>query len=370
MKRVLLVVTILAAACALASAASTSPKASKSTRLHEPETIRSIALDAVTRGMRVRLQLTYGRPIVGTVSLVTETMLGIDLTAEDGGLPGKLRFHKTDIMVVWELKPQTEEEKEIVLNRRREKVARIKAEVTERVEKEKTAEAAEEARETSEKESLVKALDVVVQKEDEDKMRALLAEYPPDQWGEETFREVRENWILRDLQPTPKQSRFLEIFDEWKAARDTIAVLDARLKEKAGEQLLLKFPPSEGWGKTRLDAINAKEAAGTPLTDEETEFKKSFADWGAAVARRAAEVTAPPAETPEEKPAEPAPAETPAEPAPAPEVKPAPAPTETPAPPIPEDVKPETPAPPATPPAEKPAEPAPEVKPEPAPPAP
>ncbi len=283
MNRLLAVVTVVLMCASSAVSAPAAPaRTGKSGKIPAPEALRTVAIDKVERGMRVKLELTYARPMIGTVNLVTPSHIGIDLTTEPDGLPGKMRFLKNDIMLVWELTPQTDDEKRLVLERRNEAVAKMKIEMNERAEKTKSEEATEEDRAKTEAEGIRKAMDVVVAKEDEDKMRALLEEYPPEEWGEATFREVRENWILRDLQPTPKQSRFLIIFDEWKTARDTIAALDAKEKQKAGEQMLIKFPPSEGWGKGRLDAIEAKELGGEPLTEDETEFKKSWKDWSAA----------------------------------------------------------------------------------------
>ena len=83
-----------------------------------------------------------------------------------------------------------------------------------------------------------------------------------------------------------------------------MAILDEREQEKSGDKLLLKFPPSEGWGQAKLSAIAEKEAKGETVTEKETEFKKVYEAWSKAVVRRAAEMPA--GETPgkgeEEKP--------------------------------------------------------------------
>jgi len=313
-------------------------KSSTAAKVSEPETVGKIKLENVTPGMRVRLQLSYGRPFVGTVLRVTETMVDLDLSAEASGLPGKVRFRKSDITEVTELKKQTDEEKREVLDQRQKSISRIKIEEQARFEERQAEEKKGEETEETAQEDLRKALDVTVSAQQEEQMRALLTEFPPTEWGEEKFREIRENWILRDLRPTDKEARFLTVFKDWKEARDTVAILDARNEEKEGEKLLLKFPPSEGWGQARLSAILEKEAKGEPVTENETEFKKSYEAWSQAVVRRAAR-QAPPETTPEgeeekpveenppveqEKPAEKPPAETaPVEGKPAPPEKPA-----------------------------------------------
>jgi hypothetical protein len=288
MRKLLLVILAVGglAAGSLCSAADKG-KSPAPARLGEPEVVGKIPLADVAPGMRVRLQLAAGRPFVGTVLKVSDTMLELGLSTEASGLPGKVRFRKSDITAVTELKKQSDEEKRLVIEQRQKSVAQIRIEAASRLEKRRAEETTEEAGEKTAQEEYRKALDVAVSKQKEDEMRALLAEFPPPDWGEGKFREIRENWILRDLRPTEKEVRFLSVFKDWKEARDTVAILDAKEQEKEGEKLLLKFPPSEGWGQATLAAIAQKEAAGEPVTEKETEFKKSYEAWSQAVLRRA-----------------------------------------------------------------------------------
>jgi hypothetical protein len=300
MKRLLLVMLMVAVPGLMAgSAFAQTPAPARSAKIAEPETLGSVKLEDVQPGMRVRLQLAYGKPIVGTVTQMTLTTLVLDLSTEASGLPGKFRFKRSDIVDVQSLKPQSAQEQAQVIEKQKDTVAKLKVEVTSRIEKSKTEDRKTEAKAKAEDQDFRKALDVVVAKEQEDKMRALLAKFPPgDKWNEETFRVVRERWVLYKLAPSPEESDFLKAFVDWKDARDTIAILDAHNQDKEGDKLLLKFPPSLGWGKDRLAAITAKEAAGTALKDEETEFRKSYDAWARAVARRAAQV---PLKTPTDK---------------------------------------------------------------------
>jgi len=307
MKRLLVVSLIVAGFAFPTSAASTgtgtsSRKSSSKSEIPAPEVLRQIKLDELKVGMRVRIQLRYSRPFVGTVSRITETMVHLDLSAEETGLPGKLRLRKSDVAAVWELKKQSDEEKKLVLETRREKILAIQTAVKERLEKRKESEEQEAQKEKVAEDTLRKALDVVVAKEEEEQMRALLAEFPPEQWDETRLRTIRENWILRDLAPNARESRFVSIFSEWKRARDVVAILDARQQEADAEQLLLKFPPSEDWSQERLARIIEKEGKGEPVTEREAEFRKSYEAWSNAVQRRAVEVQSP---SPAEK--EPAP---------------------------------------------------------------
>lgn len=257
--------------------------------LPEPEVVGLVQVADVKPGMRVRIRLTRGKPLTGTVTRVTDSVIQVDLSAEATGLPGKFRFRKSEVAEVLEVKPQTDEEKELIVEQRKQKISRIKVEVAERREKQKAAREKEGADEQTAREDLRKALDVVVAAEDEARMRALLEEFPPEEWGEDKFREIRETWILRDLAPNEKESRFVTLFREWQRARDTIAVLDARKQAEDGERLLLTFPPSEGWGLARLEKILQKEVNGETLSEEEVEFRNSWEAWSQALIRRAAE---------------------------------------------------------------------------------
>jgi len=303
-----------------------------------PEILGKVKLEDVRAGMRVRIQRSVGRPFVGTVSRVSDTMVELDLSTEGSGLPGKVRFRKGDIAQVTELKPQTDEERRQVVQEREKSVAQIRIEAAERLEKRRGEETKDEEAVKTAQEEYRKALDVAVSQQREEEMRKLLEEFPPGDWGEERFRRIRENWILRDLRPTDKEIRFLSVFQDWKDARDTVAILDERQQEKEGDKLLLKFPPSEGWGQAKLSAIAEREAKGEAVPEKETEFKKVYEAWSKAVTRRAAEKPA--GETPgkgevetpqkepvtpvnpaEEKPATTAPAEPKAAPAETPALK-------------------------------------------------
>lgn len=292
MKRVLLSVLVIACVASVASVIFAAPparrKSSRTAKIPEPEVLRDIRVDDIKPGMRVRLQLHYGKPLVGTVLRVTGTRLRLDLSGEATGLPGKFRFRKSDVALAYELKKQTDEEKQQVLERRKEKVSRIRIKMEERLEKRKAGEKQAEQEEAAE-ETTKKALDVIVKKEEEAEMRVLLKEFPADEWGEEKLREIRETWILRDLAPNAKESRFVTVFKEWENARDTVAVLDARKRREEGGKLLLRFPPSEGWGQERLAKIIRKETKGEAVAGEEAEFRKSYEAWSEALSRRAAE---------------------------------------------------------------------------------
>jgi hypothetical protein len=290
MKRLLIILACAALATVVLVAANAQAQTAGATKIPPPEITGEIKVADLKPGLRVKLQLAYGKPMFGTVTLATVDSITLDLSGEASGLPGKFRFKKTDITGAWSVQPMTKEERDRVAAAQQASVAKLKIEVSERVAGLKSGKRAEDEKAKTDEQDLRKALDVVVSKDQEAKMRALLAEYPPPEWGEEKFRSLRERWVLYKLPPTPKESRFANIYQDWKDARDTIAVLDARDESKKGNQLLLKFPPSAGWGATRLAQIAAKEAAGTPLADDEIEFRKSYDDWAKAVARRAEEL--------------------------------------------------------------------------------
>ena len=306
MKRLVLVGFVVAGLAAGAWSAPPRRGAGK-VKIPPPEVLREIKPAEVTVGMRVRVQRHRGRALVGTVLRITDEMVQLDLSAEETGLPGKLKLRTTGISRFYELKKQTAEERQLVLEARRQKILAIKATVQERLEKRKAEETqAVEAAQAAE-EDLREALDVVVARDEEEQMRALVAEFPPDKWDEAKLREIRENWILQDLPPNAKESRFVSVFEDWKQARDTVAVLDARKEEAQGRTVLLRFPPSEGWGEARLAKIIEKQAKGEAVSEEETEFKTSYEVWSKALKKRAAEVAVkPPAtETPPVEAAEP-----------------------------------------------------------------
>ncbi|HUW57392.1 MAG TPA: hypothetical protein VMZ92_12215 [Planctomycetota bacterium] len=315
MKRLLLVVMVVLGLSLSASGAPLGRRPAGPVKVSPPEVLREIKPAELTVGMRVRVQCHRGRALVGTVSRITDEMVQLDLSAEETGLPGRLKLRTADLSQLYELKKQTDEEKEAVLEAHRQRILAIKASVQERLEKRQAEET--EAAESAEaaEEDLRKALDVVVAGDEEERMRALVDEFPPDKWGEAKLREIRENWILQDLPPNAKESRFVSVFEEWKEARDVVAALDARKEEARGRTLLVRFPPSEGWGEDRLAGIIEKQAKGEAVSEEEAEFKTSYEVWSKALRGRAAEIEAqPPAEeTPPVETAEPVETGKPAE---------------------------------------------------------
>jgi hypothetical protein len=296
MKRLLFIACIasaFAAAILASPAANAQAQPVHATKLPPPEILGTLKVDDIKPGLRVKLQLAGGGPLMGTVTQVTDTMITLDLSTEQSGLPGKFHFRKSEIASAWNVKPLTREEKDQVVAQREAVVSKLKVEVSDKVAKEKSQKKVAEEKAKAYENEYRKALDIVVSQEEEDRMRALLAEFPPGEWGEDRFRKVRETWVLYKLPPTPQESRFVNIYSDWKEAKDTIAILDARNEEQQGSLLLLKFPPSQGWGKDRLAQIAKREAANARLTDDEKEFRDSYDDWAKAVARRAEELQKP-----------------------------------------------------------------------------
>jgi hypothetical protein len=271
------------------------PRVGKSTRLAEaaePKVLREVDLSEVEPPVRVKLQLRHGRPMIGRLIRVDAAHVTLDTQAEPDEMPGKFRFRRADVVTVWELSPLTEAERQAAREARQQRIKVIRAERAE----ERSKRAAEaEARETAERsrqEDYKQALDQVVSEEQEARMRALLEEFPPPAWNEARYNEIRDNWRLRDLPPNKDEARFVSIYAEWRRARDTIRILDAKKNAERGDQLLLRFPTAEGWGADRLERIKAKQAAGEALTVDEADFLENYRLWLAAVLRRSQQVKA------------------------------------------------------------------------------
>ena len=281
-------------------------KGAAAVKIAEPTVVREIAPEKVTAGMRVKLHFKRGRPFVGFVLRVSDTHVDLDLSTESTGLPATFKFRRKDVVKAYELTKQSQAEREAVRAQQSQQIRGIVMETREEYARRKAGVQAD-ARKRAE---LRKALDVVVAEDKEKKMRALLEEFPPEQWGEARFNEIRDNWWLRDLRPSDKERRFTTVFKEWKTARETIRALDAQQDVEKGTQLLLRFPPSV-WDHKRLEAIVAKETKGGALTADESDFRKNYETWARAVRRRGLETAG---ETPadrstEERPADAEPVE-------------------------------------------------------------
>ena len=294
MKRLLLTMLVSAGLVVSSSAAPrptkrpSSGRSSGKLRVPEPTVLRQLKVADIKTRMRVKLQLKHGRPMIGVISRATETDVYLDMSYEADGLPAKFRFKRKDIVSACELAKQTDEERDAIRSQRQQVLKRIKIETREEYAKRKADKKAEKVK----KEEEEKAFKEIISSKQEEQMRKLLEEFPPEAWNEAKYNEIRDNWWLRDLMPTDKERRFASVIKAWRLARDTIPLIDAKKNSEKGTQLLLKFPPSEGWGTARLEAIAAKETKGEKLSDAETEFRKSYEAWSAAVGRREAEVKA------------------------------------------------------------------------------
>jgi hypothetical protein len=312
MKRTVLAAVVLLAMAAVAWAPPASAKSSSVAAAPEPAVIKQVGVAQIEVGMRVKIELTAGRPIVGTVAVVRPTEVSIDMSAEEGGFSGQFTFKKKDIAAVYEVQKQTPDEVRAIQDSQKRKTARIRIEQTTRVEKtraeKRTGEKTEKTVQTAEQK--------LAQTEEVEKMRRLVAEFPPGEgWGEEKLRQVRENWILRGLMPSEREARFANVYEDWRRARDAVAAIDEQRRAEEGKTLLLRFPPDKGWGRDRLADILKKEAAGQPVTEEEQRFKEGYETWAAALAGSQPPAPAPPetpkvlefekSKPPEEKPAAP-----------------------------------------------------------------
>jgi len=175
MKRFVLAGWLIAGLALSAFAAPQGGRSARGTKTPEPEILREIGPEEIQPGMRVKIRLRYGRPLIGSILRVTDKMVQLDLSTEPGGLPGKLKFRRTDIAQVHEVKPQTDQEKQRVRDQHRQKLLAIKSEVKARLEKRKAAEREEEESDESAQQAYREALDVVVAKEEEERMRALVS---------------------------------------------------------------------------------------------------------------------------------------------------------------------------------------------------
>jgi hypothetical protein len=266
----------------------------------EATVLREVALSDLELPARVKLQFKRGRPIVGRLTWMDDTYLKLDTSGEPEGLPGKFRFRRADVVKAWEVSALTEDERKAAREAQHRRIEVVRSQHAELVAKRRAEEQAREDAEKAKQEELKKALDNVVSAEDEQAMRALLDEFPPPAWSEARANEIRDNWRLRDLTPSKQEARFLNVYDQWKRARDLIRIVDAKKTAQTGDALLLKYPTSAGWGVDRLDQINAKAANGEELTPEEADFRANYALWQQAVLRQAQKVAAEQAEKTEE----------------------------------------------------------------------
>lgn len=281
MKRICVIIVLTALVAAAASAAppprtSTLRRKSRAGSLPEPKVIGKVLFADVRGGMRIRVHLGRGKPILGTVSKRTDLALTLDLSAEESGLSGKFTFYRPDVVRIEHVKPMTAEERRDTFSRRRQKNVELRQAARIRIERIKSGKKEKEAAARARRE----AGQTIIRKEKEEEYRKLLKEFPPDEgWGEDKLRSIREEWILKDLPPNAKEGRFVTIYDEWKKAKETVGVIDARRAQEEGELLLMRFPPGEQWNRARLKQVLEKEAKGEKTTDDETEFKDNFEAW-------------------------------------------------------------------------------------------
>ena len=109
----------------------------------------------------------------------------------------------------------------------------------------------------------------------------LLNNFPPDEGWGE-----RKYQAIRQKQPwqiSTRESEFLKSYEQWKTAKS--------LKEKEARQKLLeKFPPSNGWGEEKYKEITTRFIrVGVNPHGPDKEFAGNFEDWKKALQEHEAE---------------------------------------------------------------------------------
>ncbi|HUV38933.1 MAG TPA: hypothetical protein VMY39_04935 [Planctomycetota bacterium] len=160
-----------------------SKKSSRKVVLQEPETLRELKADEVAAGMRVKLVLKYGRPMIGTVTRANDREITLDMSFEAEGLSADFRFKRADVVKASELARQTDDERQTVQSHRSQVIRRIKVETSEEYAKRRAESRTEEEKQAE----AAKALETVIASKQEERMRALLEEFPPTEWSEAKF---------------------------------------------------------------------------------------------------------------------------------------------------------------------------------------
>jgi len=300
----------------------------------KPETSEPVALDDLLKGDRVSLAMKTGQQFEGHVVEVTPTTIKLDFTFSRQKMTGVVTFPREDAAGARRLPALTKEEKEAILDRRREGLLEAEEQWTAAVGTAPGAAAKPGAPAAGEKSAEERATE---EKQMAD-YRALLAEFPPDQgWGPELLANIRYRNFIVGLGVSYQERRFWQLFDQWSEAKTKVELYDQRQKQEQ-EALLTLFPPEEGWDAAKKQQLEEKQKSGEQLTKLEARFLKDYDAWQKAVAARpAGKPAAAQAPPPVAPPAAPTP------PAPSPATPPA----ATPAAPGPEGGAPESPAPPS-----------------------
>jgi hypothetical protein len=177
------------------------------------------ALDSAL--MKVREKMAAAVP---TIDYSRETHITIDLSWEYPGLNGTMTIPKDQIKVLRKLQNLDSN----LLERVKQEKAKLKAELEAQdadrraIADRRAASAAAEA-ETSEKDQATKTEaategDAAIRKLDDLKRGLeLLQKFPPDQWGPEKLKELKDKAIRKQI-PTAEELEFQEGYPYWKAA--------------------------------------------------------------------------------------------------------------------------------------------------------
>jgi hypothetical protein len=306
----------------------------------KPETSEPVALESLAKGDRVLLLMKNGQQFEGHLAELTPASLTLDFTFSRQKMTGLVTFPRQEVAGARRLSALTKEEREVILEKRRQGLLQAQAVWTETVGPTAAA-PAKPAEPTAEQKA---AEERAAEEKQIADYRALLAEFPPDQgWGPERLAEIRYRYLMRatgalgrpiGLALTYQEQRFLQIFDQWSEAKTKVELYDQRQKQER-ETLLTLFPPEEGWSAAKRQQLEEKQKSAGQLTKLEAQFLKDYDSWQKAVAAKQAEKSAaagapapagPPAAT---SAAVPTPSPAPAAPAPesaAPESSPPPSP--------------------------------------------
>ncbi len=233
----------------------------------------SSGFESIRVGTRIELTLKNHSTFTGEVVEKKPDRVKLNLAYEKLGVEGSMTFYKREVkkVVLLSLVPIDE-------------VARIKAEREEAAKKAalpadateaKTAESAED------KEKAAKEEEDAARAEKRKKNQEIINKFPASEWNEDKKEEIEAKTVTSR---TPEELEFIENYDQVITAREDEA-------NESGRDLLAKFPPPEwGQEKydelkrTRFPAIED-----IFMTDLEKEFVDSFGEWQKAYQEQEAE---------------------------------------------------------------------------------
>lgn len=258
-----------------------------------PRRLAEIKLAELESNQRVKLVLDSGLSFSGIIEQLSKDTVTLNLSFEKLGLLGSITFNRATIKRAFSLPPISEARVKFALTKRlaaRNKAGQIhRSWLTARREKEELEKVMEVSR----------ALLAEARKAEEElaAQKALLEEFPESEgWGPERLTEIHQRRQALNQAPTTQERRFMEVFGDWLKAKAMVEVTKEREAAERRE-LLLRFPPAQGWSSEKLAELQARESAGGELSSEEAEFKEKYADWETALKEsqpeKAPEATAP-----------------------------------------------------------------------------